>query len=191
MEITMRLDVKMEIYGTVSSPEILNDIVNVALEVCKEGEWKDFLAESNEDDAVALARYISTTGAEGLPFVMEVEDTRYEFEDLRSAARAAGGIGYRVLSSGEDSLGYNYVYAFRPDWSAEREADIAGEDSPMIDHAQLRAAMAEGMRAVEEVVRKAEAVALLPGRCEIVVPDRVYAAWKAAYDEENGYEPSV
>lgn len=186
----MRLDVKMEIYGILSDPELLADVVNVALEFC-DGEWKEFVEESEEDDATALAQYISTVGAEGHPFAMELTDTRYEFEDLRAAARASGGVGYRVLSSGEDSLGYNYVYSFRPGWEAEREAEIGGEDAPLISHAELRAAMAMGMKAIEEVVEKAETVALLPENCAVVVPDDVYLAWKAAHEEEYGAEPAI
>lgn len=186
----MRLDVKMDIYGVISTPELLNDIVNVAIDLTEGSEWRDFVRESDEDEAVAIVQYISTIGAEGYPFSMDIGDTRYEFEDLRSAVRDAGA-GYRVLSSGEDSLGYNYAQSFRPGWDEERQAEIGGEDSPLVDYEKLRAAMALGMEAVEELVAEAEAVAMLPEARAVVVPNDVYLAWKASYDEENGTEPGM
>jgi hypothetical protein len=187
---SMRSDVKMEIYGTVSDAKLLDHIVKTALEACGSDEWKDFLAGVEDDDAVAMAKYISMIGGQGCPLVMEIEDTNYAFDHLRLLLRDAAEVGYRVQSSSEGSLGYDRTYTFRPGWLAERQIEIAGEDVPFIDYAALRAAMPKGINAVEEVVEKAEVAVLLPQRCGIVVPEAVYTAWKVAYDQEYGIGPS-
>lgn len=184
----MRGDVRLEIYGTISDPELLRDIVDVAIEQAK-GEWSDFIAESDEDPQTVLARYIGELAQDGYPLSMDIDDTRYGFDDLRAAIRASSGVGYRLLTSSE-RLGFDYAYSFQPGWDAEREGPVDHENSPSISYGDLREAMSGGIEAVERLVKDIETACLLPADHGVVLPEDVYLAWESIRAEDLAYARS-
>lgn len=184
----MRSNVKIDIYGTVPTSRMLDDLIELAVEHSHNADWEDFIKESSEDAAVAMGQFLSTVVSGASPLSISIHDTSYCFEELRSSARVAG-MGYRVLTSEGDSE-YCYAYFFRPGWSEERQSAIVGEDSPLIEYKEIREAMSSGIKAVRQLVGAAESV-LIPKESRIVIPDSVYLAWKASYDEEMSAGPGL
>ena len=179
----MRCNVKIDIYGTVTTPELLDALIDLTLENSRNIEWQNFVRKSSADAAVAMAHILTTVVSDASPLSISIRDTSYCFEDIRTAARL-GGLGYRVLTSEGDSE-YCYAFLYRPGWSEERRVAIVSEDSPLIVYKDIKEAMSTGIEAVRTLVEAAEA-SLLPQDCRLIIPESVKLDWKASYDEHMG-----
>ncbi len=173
----MRSDISLEIYGTIKDASTFNAIVEDALESNEDARLAAADAGTGQyDDLRAVARHIESVAAEGNVLRLSLEDTRYEFTDLRDALRA-GGVGFRYTEHGEQ----DYASSFRPGMKAEVRHDISlDDDDPMFSFADVQRAHKDP-GGVEKMLEKAGLACFLPDGARIVVAPGVFEEWITEY----------
>jgi hypothetical protein len=173
----MRSDISLEIYGTIKDASTFNAIVEDALEANEDARLAAADAGTGQyDDLRAVARHIESVAAEGNVLCLSLEDTRYEFTDLREALRA-GGVGFRYTEHGEQ----DYASSFRPGMKAEIRHDTSINDSdPVFSFAEVQKAHQEP-GGVENLLERAGIACFLPDGARIEVSPGVFEQWIREY----------
>lgn len=172
----MRSDISLEIHGTIKDASTFNAIVEDALEACEEARLAAADAGTGQyDDLRAVARHIESVSAEGNVLCLSLEDTRYEFTDLRDALRA-GSVGFRYTEHGER----DYASSFRPGMKAEIRHDISLDGEPVFSFAEVHKAHKE-QGGVGELLEKAGLACFLPDGARIEVAPGVFEQWMREY----------
>ncbi|MNU45056.1 hypothetical protein D3C71_338940 [compost metagenome] len=172
----MRSDISLEIHGTIKDASTFNAIIEDALEANEDARLAAADAGTGQyDDLRAVARHIESVAAEGNVLCLSLEDTRYEFANLRDALRA-GGVGFRYTVHGER----DYALSFRPGMKAEIEHDISLDDEPVLSFADVNKAHKE-QGGIEKLLERAGIACFLPDGARIEVAPGVFEQWIREY----------
>lgn len=173
----MRSDISLEIHGTIKDASTFNAIVEDALEASEDARLAAAdVGTGQYDDLRAVARYIESVAAEGNVLCLSLEDTRYDFANLRDALRA-GGVGFRYTEHGER----DYASSFRPGMKAEIRHDISLDaDEPVFSFSDVHNAHKE-QGGVEKLLEKAALACFLPNGARIEVSPGVFGQWIREY----------
>lgn len=179
----MRQDVRLDIFGRIDTPEVLNLIAEAALETCEDARFA--VSDNPEvEDMVSVVTYIDELAADNAVLTLSIEDTRNEFEDIRSELRA-NDVAYRFMRGTYADTDFAESSIWRPGWDDERTVEIKGKNNPVISLEDVEIAHTRGPFSVQSLINSTRSAAILQENDSIMLSANLAEQWR----KEFGYEP--
>lgn len=176
----MRYDVRLDIFGEIDNPEILNSIAELALETCEDAR---FAVDENPEleDMEAVVGYIDELAEDNKYLILFMEETRNEFEEIRGQLRQHN-IGYRFLQGAASDMTFTESTVWRPGWEDERTISTEEENRPVIALEDLETAHEQGSGWVQTLINTARSASILHPNETIVLSAGLIDRWKMEFN---------